>query len=129
MINIFVLCFILMDEDTPSSEVRSQYGVLLGGAGIFLNIVLFLIKMVAGFLTGSVAIVADAMNNLSDCGSSLIMLLGYKVSSRKPDEEHPFGHGRAESVTGGKWRDACGAREDCRATRVPHGCGCTAQGG
>lgn len=100
MISLLEKKFIKMDEDTPSSEVRSQYGVLLGGAGIFLNIVLFLVKMVAGVLTGSVAIVADAMNNLSDCGSSLIMLLGYKVSSRKPDEEHPFGHGRAEYVTG-----------------------------
>lgn len=100
MISILEKKFIKIEEDTPSSDARRQYGILLGGAGICLNIVLFFIKIMAGIITGSLAIVADALNNLSDCGSSLIMILGYKVSGRKPDEEHPFGHGRAEYVTG-----------------------------
>lgn len=79
---------------------RSAYGVLCGILGIALNIILCLIKLLAGVLSGSVAISADAINNLSDAGSSLITLIGFKLSSKKPDPEHPFGHGRMEYLSG-----------------------------
>lgn len=82
------------------SVKRRQYGSLLGGVGIFLNFVLFTIKLIAGIVTGSVAIVADSINNLSDAGSSSIQLIGYKLSGHEPDENHPFGHGRIEYVSG-----------------------------
>ena len=62
--------------------------------------VLFIIKIIAGIISGSVAITADAINNLSDAGSSIIMMVGFKMSGHKPDPEHPFGHGRIEYVTG-----------------------------
>ena len=86
-------------EDTPS-DIRRKYGVLYGATGIFLNCVLFIIKLISGFITGSVAIIADALNNLSDGGSSLISLIGFRLSGHKPDPEHPFGHGRIEYVSG-----------------------------
>lgn len=83
-----------------AQEVRRKYGVLFGAVGIGLNIILFLIKLIAGIISGSVAIVADALNNLSDGGSSLISLVGFKLSGQKPDPTHPFGHGRFEYITG-----------------------------
>lgn len=86
--------------DVSDRNVRTQYGVLCGGIGIVLNLVLFLIKFLAGILSGSVAIAADAINNLSDAGSSVIMMVGFKMSDKKPDNDHPFGHGRIEYVTG-----------------------------
>lgn len=100
MISVLSKIFIKNREDVNSSDVRRQYGILLGGIGIFLNICLFIVKMVCGLFTGSVAIIADALNNISDAGSSLIQLIGYKLSGHKPDTEHPFGHGRLEYVSG-----------------------------
>lgn len=100
MISVLSKIFIKNREDVNSSDVRRQYGILLGGTGIFLNICLFIVKMVCGLFTGSVAIIADALNNISDAGSSLIQLIGYKLSGHKPDTEHPFGHGRLEYVSG-----------------------------
>ena len=74
--------------------------MLCGAAGVFFNILLFAIKLVAGYISGSVAIVADAFNNLSDAGSSIVTMVGFKMAGQKPDPEHPFGHGRIEYVTG-----------------------------
>lgn len=79
---------------------RTAYGMLSGILGIALNIMLFVGKYIAGVISGSVAVTADAFNNLSDAGSSLITLLGFKLSARKPDREHPFGHGRIEYLSG-----------------------------
>lgn len=87
------------EGDSPS-ELRRKYGMLFGGVGIFLNIVLFAIKLIAGIISGSVAIVADSLNNLSDCGSSIISLVGFKLAGQKPDTNHPFGHGRFEYISG-----------------------------
>lgn len=87
-------------ENAQSSQVRLGYGVASGVLGIMLNLLLFACKMVVGLLSGSVAIVADAFNNLSDMGSSLVMMVGFKMSGKKPDANHPFGHGRIEYVTG-----------------------------
>ena len=100
MISIFEGIFIKDIENVDSNERRRKYGVLLGGTGIFLNVILFIIKLVGGILTKSVAIVADAANNLSDAGSSLIQIIGYRLSGHKPDTDHPFGHGRVEYISG-----------------------------
>jgi cation diffusion facilitator family transporter len=74
--------------------------MLAGTVGIALNALLCLFKLIAGTVSGSIAITADALNNLSDAGSSLIMLIGFKLSAKKPDPHHPFGHGRIEYLTG-----------------------------
>lgn len=74
--------------------------MICGVVGIMLNVILFVFKFTAGYLTGSVAITADSFNNLSDAGSSLITLIGFKLSGRKPDTSHPFGHGRIEYIAG-----------------------------
>ncbi|HPE94690.1 MAG TPA: cation diffusion facilitator family transporter [Bacillota bacterium] len=81
-------------------QLRLRYGVLCGAVGIFFNICLFALKLTAGMISGSVAITADAFNNLSDAGSSIVSILGFKLSSEKPDIRHPFGHGRIEYIAG-----------------------------
>lgn len=83
-----------------STDKRSLCGLVCGAMGIALNLLLFAIKLFAGILSGSVAVMADAFNNLSDAGSSLITILGFHLSSKSPDPEHPFGHGRAEYLAG-----------------------------
>lgn len=80
--------------------VRRAYGQLCGIVGIALNVLLFAGKLFAGTLSGSIAITADAFNNLSDAGSSVVTLLGFRLAGRKPDPEHPFGHGRMEYISG-----------------------------
>ncbi len=87
-------------ERTEDKAVRHAYGVLCGAAGIVLNFLLFVGKAFAGLLSGSVAITADAFNNLSDAGSSVVTLLGFKLAAQKPDRNHPFGHGRMEYISG-----------------------------
>jgi len=97
----FLIRKFIPDEKTASSlSVRAAYGTLTGLLGIALNVLLCLFKLLAGLLSGSIAITADAFNNLSDAGSSVIMLFGFKLSSKKPDPDHPFGHGRIEYLTG-----------------------------
>ena len=100
MISIFSRIFIKNHADTSDPGVRRAYGVLCGAVGIFLNVLLFAAKYLAGTLTGSIAIVADAFNNLSDAGSSIITLLGFKLAAKKPDRDHPYGHGRFECIAG-----------------------------
>ena len=87
-------------ENTESPKVRKAYGVLCGAVGIFLNVVLFAGKLFAGTLSGSIAVTADAFNNLSDAGSSAVTLLGFQLGGQKADREHPFGHGRIEYLSG-----------------------------
>ena len=87
-------------DNVSDPAVRRGYGVLCGCVGIALNLLLFAGKLLAGLLAGSIAITADAVNNLSDAGSSVVTLLGFKLAAQAPDREHPFGHGRAEYVSG-----------------------------
>ncbi len=87
-------------EQVTHPEVRRKYGVLCGGVGIALNLLLFLAKFFAGTISGSIAITADAFNNLSDAGSSLVTIVGFKLAGQKPDPSHPFGHGRMEYLSG-----------------------------
>ena len=100
MINFLAKRLIPNYTDTANPTVRRGYGVLCGCAGIGLNILLFLGKLLAGLLSGSIAITADAFNNLSDAGSSVVTLLGFRLAAQAPDREHPFGHGRLEYVSG-----------------------------
>ena len=100
MITLLARIFIKGYKNTGETRVRHAYGVLCGAFGVFLNIVLFGVKLTAGIISGSVAITADAFNNLSDAGSSVITMVGFKMAGQKPDPEHPFGHGRIEYVTG-----------------------------
>lgn len=100
MISILSRIFIKNSKDTKNPVVRQAYGMLCGALGIALNIFLFMVKFLAGQLSGSIAITADAFNNLSDAGSSVITLLGFKMAGQKPDSDHPFGHGRIEYISG-----------------------------
>ena len=100
MIKLLASLFIKDRENYTSPAVRQSYGTLCGAVGIGLNILLFLGKWIAGFLSGSIAITADAFNNLSDAGSSIITLIGFRISGQRPDSEHPFGHGRMEYISG-----------------------------
>lgn len=100
MITLFAKRWIPNYQDTKDPQVRRSYGVLCGAVGIFLNTILCAAKLFAGILTGSIAITADAFNNLSDAGSSVITLFGFKLAGQKPDPEHPFGHGRIEYISG-----------------------------
>ncbi len=100
MIRLFMKLFVPDYKNTSSPKVRQSYGMLSGAVGIALNILLFAGKFLAGILSGSIAITADAFNNLSDAGSSLITLFGFKLAGQKPDRSHPFGHGRMEYLSG-----------------------------
>lgn len=100
MITLLSKLFIKNYQDTHRSAVRQAYGVLCGAAGIFFNLCLFAGKAAAGLLSNSIAITADAFNNLSDAGSSIITLIGFKLSGQEPDPGHPFGHGRVEYISG-----------------------------
>ena len=97
----FLSRWLIADHDqTQDPAVRRKYGVLCGAVGIVINVLLFLGKFFAGTISGSIAITADAFNNLSDAGSSLVTILGFKLAGQKPDPNHPFGHGRMEYLSG-----------------------------
>lgn len=100
MVTLLAKIFIKDAGDTANPKVRQAYGVLTGVVGILLNILLFAGKFVAGTISKSISITADAFNNLSDAGSSFVTLIGFKLAGAKPDPEHPFGHGRIEYVAG-----------------------------
>ncbi len=100
MVSLLSKWFIQNRDDVSNPEVRQKYGVLCGILGIVLNLLLFCGKLLAGLLSGSIAITADAFNNLSDAGSSLITLVGFRLAGQKPDPQHPFGHGRIEYISG-----------------------------
>ncbi len=92
--------FIADYEATEKPRVRENYGILSGCVGIAVNLLLFLLKIAAGMMSGAISIIADAFNNLSDAGSSIVTLLGFKLAGKPADEEHPFGHGRMEYLAG-----------------------------
>ncbi|MFA9399282.1 MAG: cation diffusion facilitator family transporter [Clostridiaceae bacterium] len=96
LIHHFVKNYTEIEEE----KVRDSYGYLAGIIGIILNLVLFIVKFIIGLVTFSIAITADSFNNLSDSASSLITILGFKLSAKPADLEHPFGHGRLEYLSG-----------------------------
>ena len=97
---IKLLSKIFVKNTNDAEAVRQNYGMICSGAGIALNILLFAIKFIAGSLSGAISVTADAFNNLSDSGSSLITMFGFRLAAKKPDPEHPFGHGRVEYLSG-----------------------------
>ena len=100
MITLLSKLFIKDYKNYENSYVRGKYGLLCAVWGIVLNLLLFAAKIVAGTLANSVSVLADAFNNLSDAGSSLVTLFGFKAASKKADSDHPFGHGRYEYIAG-----------------------------
>lgn len=92
--------FIKNYKDTENPEVRNKYGKVAGIFGIISNLILGIIKLIIGFISNSVSIMADAVNNLSDMLSSLLTIVGFKLASRKPNHEHPYGYARYEYVSG-----------------------------
>jgi cation diffusion facilitator family transporter len=99
VIRLLARIFIKDSDNITSPDVRREWGVLCGCVGIGFNVLLFAGKFLAGVISGSIAITADAFNNLSDAGSSTITLLGFKLAGSKPDVDHPFGHGRFEYLS------------------------------
>ncbi len=99
MTTFLIRLFVKDKDNTTNPQVRTRYGVLGGIVGIVCNLLLFVIKLSIGFFSGSVSIIADAFNNLSDIGSCAVTLLGFKLASEPPDPEHPFGHGRMEYMS------------------------------
>lgn len=100
MTNFLLRRFIPDYQNTADPAVRERYGKLAGITGIICNVLLFAFKLLAGTLSGSVSITADAVNNLSDASSSLVTLLGFRLAARPADEEHPYGHARMEYLSG-----------------------------
>lgn len=100
MFQLLSKLFIKNHEDYTDPKVRQSYGILAGAVGIFLNFLLFAAKALAGLLSHSIAITADAFNNLSDAGSSVITLIGFRLSGQEADSDHPYGHGRIEYLSG-----------------------------
>lgn len=100
MIELLAKCFIKNRDNKQDASVRQAYGMLCGTVGVVLNLALFALKLLAGLLSQSIAVTADAFNNLSDAGASVVTLFGFKLAGQKPDVEHPFGHGRFEYISG-----------------------------
>lgn len=99
MTNLLIKIFI-KDKDDSSPATRGKYASLAGFTGIIVNILLFLGKLAVGILSASVAIIADAFNNISDAGSSIVTLIGFRLAEKPVDKEHPLGHGRLEYISG-----------------------------
>ncbi len=100
MIQLIIRTFVKNYQDVENHHVRESYGKLAGIVGIISNIILFLIKCTVGILFKSISVTADAVNNLSDAGSSVITLIGFKLSGKPADAKHPYGHARMEYITG-----------------------------
>ncbi|WP_295211102.1 cation diffusion facilitator family transporter [Ruminococcus sp.] len=100
MTKLLIKLFIKDSDNVGDSSVRQKYGYLGSCTGIALNILLFVGKLIAGLISGAISVMADAFNNLSDAGSSVMSLVGFKMAAKAADEDHPFGHGRMEYISG-----------------------------
>ena len=99
MIKLLVKVFIKNHEDTKNPKIREKYGVLGGVLGIVCNIFLFVVKLIIGLFLNAIAIMSDAFNNLTDSFTSIVSIFSAKMSNKKPDKDHPFGHGRIEYIS------------------------------
>ncbi len=99
MTDLLIKLFVKNKDDVQNQHVRSNYATLSGITGIIANFMLFVGKLTIGILSASVSIIADAFNNIGDAGSSVVTLVGYKLSGKHADKEHPLGHGRLEYIT------------------------------
>ena len=100
MTNLLLRLFVKDYQNVDDNRVRSRIGSMSGAVGIGCNVVLFLMKLVVGLLSGSVSIMADAMNNLSDASGSIVTLIGFRFADKPADAHHPYGHARAEYLSG-----------------------------
>ncbi len=100
MTNLLIKLFVKNKDNIQDVKVRSAYGTLSGSVGIAVNLLLSVAKLIIGSITHSITITGDALNNLSDAGSSTISLLGFRIASKPADKEHPYGHGRVEYICG-----------------------------
>lgn len=98
MTNILIKLFI-KDKDVKNLEVRNKYAMLSSITGIILNILLSIFKLIVGLISNSISIVSDAVNNITDAGSSVVTMIGFKMSQKKVDKNHPWGHGRMEYIS------------------------------
>lgn len=99
MTELLVRLFIKNPDDTNDVKVRGRYGLLCGFVGIACNVILCTLKITVGVITSSISVVADGLNNLSDMGSSVITMIGFKLAGKPADSDHPFGHGRMEYMS------------------------------
>ena len=99
MTKFLIQKFIKNPDDINNLKVRRNYGTLSSVVGIICNVFLFILKYIMGTLSGSISVVSDAFNNLSDSAGCMVTLLGYKLASKPADKDHPFGHGRMEYLT------------------------------
>lgn len=100
MVNFLAKIFIKDYKNIENEKVRNSYGILAGIFGVISNLVLFVVKVIIGLISASISIIADAINNLSDMGSSILTLVGFKISGKPADKDHPFGHQRIEYIIG-----------------------------
>ena len=100
MTEFIIRLFVKDYKDTQDPDVRLRYGSVAGATGIVCNVFLFIAKLIIGTISRSVSITADAVNNLSDAASSILTLLGFKMSQKPADKEHPYGHARMEYLQG-----------------------------
>ena len=100
MRKLLLKLFVKNYQETTNPQVRSKYGILSGVVGIVVNIILCSAKIIVGLISGSVSILADGINNLSDAGTAIVTMVGFKLSSAPADEKHPFGHERIEYISG-----------------------------
>ena len=99
MTNLLIKLFIKNNQDIKNQEVRGKYGMLSTATGLIVNRLLSIFKMVVGVISGSISIISDALNNITDVGSSVVTMIGFKLSQKSVDKDHPWGHGRMEYIT------------------------------
>ena len=99
MTELLARLFIKNSDNIKDNTVRKAYGTLGGVVGIVCNLILCVIKITVGLISGSISIMADGLNNLSDMGSSLVTIIGFKLAGKPADRDHPFGHGRIEYIS------------------------------
>ncbi len=100
MTDLLIKLFIKENKKTDDQKVRGKYATLASGTGITVNIFLSIIKLIVGIIANSISIISDALNNITDIGSSLVTMIGFKLSQKSSDKDHPWGHGRMEYITG-----------------------------
>lgn len=100
MTNLLIKLFIKNKDDVQNQEVRGKYAMISSITGIVVNILLSVFKLIIGVIANSMSIISDALNNVTDAGSSVVTMIGFKMSQKKVDSDHPWGHGRMEYVTG-----------------------------
>ena len=98
--NNFIIKKFVKDKSNDGSDIHSQYGIVAGSVGIITNLILVIMKISVGIISSSISIIADGVNNLTDAASSLITLIGFKLSARPEDKKHPYGHVRIEYISG-----------------------------